>query len=94
MRTTDTAVSSRTYHDAISERAHRLWHDRGCPEGQDVEIWLDAERELVREGAIPPAPPPRRKLAADEIDERELSDRLNDITGSASGATTSLDVSR
>ncbi len=30
----------------ISERAHDIWIERGCPDGRDVEFWLAAEREL------------------------------------------------
>jgi len=32
--------------DDISERAYALWRERGRPEGQESEIWLEAEREL------------------------------------------------
>lgn len=35
-------------HDDISIAAHSLWKDRGCPEGIDEEIWLEAERQLRR----------------------------------------------
>ena len=30
----------------IRARAHELWKQAGCPEGQAVAHWLDAEREL------------------------------------------------
>jgi len=41
-------------HDEISEHARSLWQSRGQPEGQDNEIWLDAERELrARPGRTP-----------------------------------------
>lgn len=33
-------------HDEIAAKAHSLWKDRGCPEGIDNEIWLEAERQL------------------------------------------------
>ena len=32
--------------DQIQALAHALWTDRGCPHGCDVEIWLEAERQL------------------------------------------------
>jgi hypothetical protein len=35
-------------HDDISIAAHSLWKDRGCPQGIDTEIWLEAERQLRR----------------------------------------------
>jgi hypothetical protein len=33
-------------HDEIAVKAHSLWKDRGCPEGIDNEIWLEAEKQL------------------------------------------------
>lgn len=38
-------------HDQISERARRLWMERGSPGGRDLEHWLDAERQLRDEAA-------------------------------------------
>ncbi len=32
--------------EQIHALAHELWKDRGCPVGRDLEIWLDAERQL------------------------------------------------
>lgn len=87
--TNSTFVSAEAYHDAISERARHLWHEHGKPIGKDVEIWIQAERELLHDGLIPPAPPPRQqnairgKMAADDIDVGQLQSRLNEF-GSAS----------
>jgi hypothetical protein len=36
--------------NAIRERAQWLWHQAGSPEGQDMDFWLQAERELGAEG--------------------------------------------
>ena len=36
--------------NAIRERAQWLWHQAGSPEGQDMDFWLQAERELAEEG--------------------------------------------
>ena len=30
----------------IRARAYELWKHAGCPDGQALEHWLDAEREL------------------------------------------------
>jgi hypothetical protein len=38
-------------HQEIALKARRLWQDRGCPEGRDTEIWLEAER-MLSEGAL------------------------------------------
>jgi hypothetical protein len=32
--------------EQIAALAQAIWHDRGCPEGSDVSIWLEAERQL------------------------------------------------
>ena len=32
--------------EKIAERAHQIWQQSGCPEGQAEEHWLQAEREL------------------------------------------------
>lgn len=40
--------------EQIQALAHAIWKDRGCPEGSDVEIWLEAERQLcVQTGTVP-----------------------------------------
>lgn len=33
-------------HEEISLQAQQLWRSRGCPDGCDDEIWLEAERNL------------------------------------------------
>ncbi len=35
--------------EQIAALAHAIWHDRGCPEGSDLDIWLEAERQLKNE---------------------------------------------
>ena len=37
--------------EQIQALAHAIWVDRGYPQGSDVEIWLEAERQLnIRPG--------------------------------------------
>jgi hypothetical protein len=36
-------------HDQISQRAREIWERRGYPQGQDREIWLEAEAQLIKE---------------------------------------------
>jgi len=33
----------------IREFAHALWASRGRPQGRDVELWLEAEREVDKQ---------------------------------------------
>ena len=34
----------------IQLRAHEIWKARGCQAGQELENWLEAEREIVGGG--------------------------------------------
>jgi hypothetical protein len=45
--------ASRSVHDLITQRAGEIWRARGCPTGEDLAIWFDAERDLVRRRLIP-----------------------------------------
>jgi hypothetical protein len=38
-------------HDAISGRARTLWEAAGRPDGEDLNHWLQAEKELNEESA-------------------------------------------
>ena len=38
--------------EQIHALAHALWIDRGCPVGRDLDIWLDAERQLGGGGGV------------------------------------------
>jgi hypothetical protein len=31
----------------VAELAYALWQARGCPDGQDEQIWLEAEQQLL-----------------------------------------------
>lgn len=33
-------------HDEVTQRAQEIWRQRGSPSGLDMEIWLEAERQL------------------------------------------------
>jgi hypothetical protein len=46
-------------HEQIEALAHAIWVDRGCPEGRELDNWLEAERQL--KGDV------RSPLAADDI---------------------------
>jgi Protein of unknown function (DUF2934) len=35
-------------HEEVAARALSLWRERGCPQGQSTEIWLEAEQQLLR----------------------------------------------
>jgi len=81
-------------HSEISRRAKALWMWRGCPESLDEEIWLEAERQLLRpseppgkgNGAAPPEPLSRLDLKSDDV-MAELEELFPGPTGKE---TTSL----
>ena len=35
-------------HEEVATRAEALWREKGCPQGCDEELWLEAERVLCR----------------------------------------------
>jgi Protein of unknown function (DUF2934) len=37
--------------EKIRERAYAIWLDQGSIDGRDQEHWLEAEKEIAREGA-------------------------------------------
>ena len=41
--------------EQIEALAHAIWVDRGCPEGRDLDNWLEAERQLKGEIGVPAA---------------------------------------
>ena len=56
-----TASAPTPTHDEIAQRAREIWNSRGQPAGQDLEIWLEAERQLQAS-----APAPAASAASDD----------------------------
>ncbi len=60
--------------EAIALQAYGRWQDLGCPDGREVEIWLEAERLLVVAGpAETLASTARAATAAESMVEYHLS---------------------
>jgi hypothetical protein len=38
--------------DRVAQRAYELYMARGCADGQDVDDWLSAERELTGKSPV------------------------------------------
>ncbi|MFO1105937.1 MAG: DUF2934 domain-containing protein [Amaricoccus sp.] len=51
---------SEEHQDQIRQRAHAIWLQQGCPDGQADQHWHQASAELAAETR----PRPRRKAAA------------------------------
>lgn len=58
--------------EQIQALAHAIWKDRGCPPDADVEIWLEAERQLT--GGTKATPGVKKVLASDESIDPDRSD--------------------
>lgn len=41
------AEATEPTHERIAARAREIWIESGCPQNRDVEIWLEAEAELL-----------------------------------------------
>lgn len=52
--------------DEIALRAHQLWCQQGCPQGHDVDNWIEAERQLNDEYA-------NRQSASTDARQTDLS---------------------
>jgi Protein of unknown function (DUF2934) len=50
-RVMKTKANTPPSHDAISGRARTLWEAAGRPDGEDLNHWLQAEKELNNEAA-------------------------------------------
>ena len=77
-------------HEQIAALAHELWLAQGCPSGSDVDIWLEAERQLQGQAPRPmrrdpiPADPSRPGLDEDPAVNPDVERELRDV-GSRSG---------
>jgi hypothetical protein len=49
------AVQPVTSRQLVSERAYAIWLERGQPEGQAYENWIEAERQVLAPIAMEPA---------------------------------------
>jgi DUF2934 family protein len=86
-------LSSSTTTD-IERRAREIWLARGSPVGQDLEIWLEAERQLrpiTHPNVVRRHPSGLRR--ADDVDEDKLAERLDEFGEPDRRSPTSLDPS-
>lgn len=55
--------SNKPTHEEITARAYKIFVERGCPEGRDLEHWLEAEAQLNAETSMT-SPQPAVTMAA------------------------------
>ena len=60
-------------HDAIARQAYELWQNRGCPVGQDTELWLEAERQLKGGGQAAFTERVKAETAAESVVEFNIT---------------------
>lgn len=71
--------------EQIAALAHELWLAQGCPSGSDLDIWLEAERQLQGQPPRPlhhdpiPADPTRPALEDDPALGNEVERELRQI---------------
>lgn len=66
-------------HDEVARAAAEIWNSRGRPEGADVEIWLEAERQVKsRHPGSTPGPA--------ETEAAPLAERVREETAAESVA--------
>lgn len=94
------STSSVVSEDEIARRARHLWDERGRPSGSDVQIWLEAERQLRQERTLTPpvgvatkkSPRVPRNPASKDIDQEEVAERLADYGEPPRRSATSVDL--
>jgi Protein of unknown function (DUF2934) len=85
-RKTTAPFGSGPAHQEIAARAEAIWLERGCPQGANDEIWLEAERQLRRGAGVALGGLRREGFKSDSV----LAD-LDELYPSPSGReTTSL----
>ncbi len=96
MNSSDSPSRAALSHGEIADRARLLWLASGSPVDRDLDFWLEAERSLLAERQLPPDTAParparKRKVAADDIDESKLDDRLSDFGEAGRRSVTSAE---
>jgi hypothetical protein len=65
--------------DQVQALAHAIWMDRGCPHGCDVEIWLEAERQLSGQVIAPADTPAGESVDVDRSDAARIDREMDRI---------------
>lgn len=63
--------------EEITARARQIWQDRGCPSDRDLEIWVEAERQLSPSGRASSGLPVSGDTEDDVEDAEKVQDRIN-----------------
>lgn len=63
--------------EEITARARQIWQDRGCPSDRDLEIWVEAERQLSSSGRASSGLPVSRDTEDDVEEAEKVQDRID-----------------
>jgi hypothetical protein len=66
-------------HEEIAAPARILWRKRGCPQGCDDEIWLEAERSLISASSAQRTRLARQNSNDDAENAHKVEDMLEGI---------------
>jgi hypothetical protein len=81
-------------HSAISQRAREIWIRRGSPSGEDVSIWLEAEREILTNfgGTGPTTPATPGVGLKDKLTPADVANELKTFGDADHRSATSVDL--
>lgn len=71
--------------EEISARARQIWQDRGRPSDRDLEIWVEAERELSQSSSNRSSSglPVTRDTEEDVEEAEKVQDRIEETAAPA-----------
>jgi len=78
-------------HEQITQRAFEIYRQRGCPEGKDLEHWLEAERQLSAEA---PGAPNEMSTSTAETSSRSRTSRVGNGSARKTSARQSTRAQR
>jgi hypothetical protein len=77
------SAEPRLSHEEIAMPARILWQNKGCPQGRDEEIWLEAEQTLLSRSARQSTQQfPKTTSKEDSENAHRIEDRLADLLSS------------
>lgn len=62
--------------EEITARARQIWQERGCPVDRDLEMWVEAERQLSQPGRPSSGLPVSGDTEQDAEDAEKVQDRI------------------
>ncbi len=80
----ETAAPSAIPQEKVAERARSIWEERGRPSDQDLDIWLEAERQLGKVGERDPIQPRLDQIEPEDSLKSDVEEELDEETSEGS----------